>query len=544
MSTLYRVLLVEKQQQMIHVLKNMLPWGEYGFEVASVAETESDALALYGEYKYDIVITSLDLKGGNGISLIKKLRHLAPECIVVVISGHEDYDSVREAFVAGAYDYLLKSRLRCSLLSNLLECIREEKLKGNHTTSIQESWEEMLEKILGLIRDEQKVDLNVLNETLDRPELCVLNGSYRLLYFRQDNIRNFNRSLKTYDKPFWMNSEEFIDMFRKKVSMRDQIQSQLKRLLQQDIEGIENAYILFNKKHSGVILLPVMSRNEYINLARQIITDIEQRLTYDFSVSLSRELRGIDEFLDGYQEVMNYHMAQKFYDGDRCIEYVDDHKPVTKLRYSSFPGGNDIAQGVTEQNFDKVSRAYMELIEKMVSLKIDYTEVKEYFVSILRDTKKIITENGVNEQYPFEILYEGINESESVQYLQLELEKIFKTLIDWEREHHINRYHQKVTDMLDYIEEHLSEKLTLDAVAGASALSVTHASRLFKNEIGKSIIEYVNERKMIKAEELMHDSTRKIKDIAAMVGISDQLYFNKVFKKYYHLSPREYRKRI
>ena len=42
----------------------------------------------------------------------------------------------------------------------------------------------------------------------------------------------------------------------------------------------------------------------------------------------------------------------------------------------------------------------------------------------------------------------------------------------------------------------------------------------------------------------MHDRTRKIKDVAAMVGISDQLYFNKVFKKYYHLSPREYRKRI
>ena len=112
------------------------------------------------------------------------------------------------------------------------------------------------------------------------------------------------------------------------------------------------------------------------------------------------------------------------------------------------------------------------------------------------------------------------------------------------REHHISRYHHKVTAMLDYIDEHIAEKLTLEMVASASGLSVTHASRLFKSEVGHSVIEYVNERKMAKAEELMHDRTRKIKDVAAMVGISDQLYFNKVFKKYYHLSPREYRKRI
>ena len=87
MSALYRVLLVEKQQQMIHVYKNMIPWEESGFQIASVADSESDALALYGEYKYDVIFTALDLQGGNGVSLIKKLRHLGPECIVVVISG-------------------------------------------------------------------------------------------------------------------------------------------------------------------------------------------------------------------------------------------------------------------------------------------------------------------------------------------------------------------------------------------------------------------------------------------------------------------------
>ena len=93
----------------------------------------------------------------------------------------------REAFVVGAYDYLLKSRLRYSTLTALLDRIRED-LAKKEATSLQESWEEMLEKILGLIRDEQKVDYDLLKEILNRPELYLLQGRYRLLYFRQDNI--------------------------------------------------------------------------------------------------------------------------------------------------------------------------------------------------------------------------------------------------------------------------------------------------------------------------------------------------------------------
>lgn len=42
--------------------------------------------------------------------------------------------------------------------------------------------------------------------------------------------------------------------------------------------------------------------------------------------------------------------------------------------------------------------------------------------------------------------------------------------------------------------------------------------------------------------ELLEDPNMTIKKVANMVGINDQFYFNKVFKKFYHVSPSEYRK--
>ena len=69
-------------------------------------------------------------------------------------------------------------------------------------------------KILGLIRDNQQVDLQYLEKILQNSEFSILQNKFQMLYFRQDNIKNFNRSLRQYDKPDWMNSSEFIDMFK------------------------------------------------------------------------------------------------------------------------------------------------------------------------------------------------------------------------------------------------------------------------------------------------------------------------------------------
>lgn len=545
MKELYKVMIVEAKRQMVHIYKNMIPWEEYGFEVSLVTDTENSALAYYGEYKHDLIITDIDLKSGNGISLIKKLKRIAPTCLVIVIATQEDYDSVREAFLAGAYDYLLKSRIRYSALANVLEKVKAKLSEVDGTKDKDEdvAWEETLEKILGLLRDQQKVDYVVLRSLLEQPELGILRSRYRMLYFRQDNIKNFNRSMKQYDKPNWMNTDEFVDMFRSKISLRDEIQMQLKEIIMELIADIPQASLQFTKKHSGLILLPVMEPARYQQIAQAIIQTINQRLTYDCSITISKEVQGIDSFVDAYKEVMEYH-SHKFYDGDSCVECMDEEKQYQSLPVHMIPYEEEIVQGISEQSFFKVEQGYTQAMEFMNAHMIHPEEVKKYFVNVLQQTETMIAKKGIQEQYPFDILRDGIMESESIMFLKLELEKMFKTLIDWSKEHRVSKYHQKVAAMLNYIDDHIDEKIILEDVATAASLSTTHASRMFKTDVGTSIVDYINHRKMTYAEELLHDNTKKIKDIAQAVGMKDQLYFNKVFKKYYHMSPREYKKKL
>ena len=96
--------------------------------------------------------------------------------------------------------------------------------------------------------------------------------------------------------------------------------------------------------------------------------------------------------------------------------------------------------------------------------------------------------------------------------------------------------------MIDYIQEHLSEKMSLSEIADYVELSEIHTSRLFKKEMDMRLTEYINTRRIEKAKELLAATDVKIKEVAEKVGIADQLYFTKVFKKETGLSPREFRK--
>lgn len=81
------VLLVESSKAMVQVYKKMIPWEMYGFTIASVCDSEQQAISYFGEYSYALVICDLQLRqGGDGLSLIRKLKKLDPACLIAVIS--------------------------------------------------------------------------------------------------------------------------------------------------------------------------------------------------------------------------------------------------------------------------------------------------------------------------------------------------------------------------------------------------------------------------------------------------------------------------
>lgn len=93
-----------------------------------------------------------------------------------------------------------------------------------------------------------------------------------------------------------------------------------------------------------------------------------------------------------------------------------------------------------------------------------------------------------------------------------------------------------------YMQENLSNSLTLDNIARSVNLSVSFFSRKFKKDTGYAPIEYFNYLRIQKACQLLHFSTWRINEVASAIGIDDPFYFSRLFKQQMGLSPAHYRK--
>jgi YesN/AraC family two-component response regulator len=96
----------------------------------------------------------------------------------------------------------------------------------------------------------------------------------------------------------------------------------------------------------------------------------------------------------------------------------------------------------------------------------------------------------------------------------------------------------------EYIMLHLSEELTIGALASHAYISGTHLNRLFRARRNMSVNGYITERRMRAAEELLKTTNLSVASVSEKTGYGNYSYFIKLFKRRCGLTPREYRRRL
>lgn len=97
-----------------------------------------------------------------------------------------------------------------------------------------------------------------------------------------------------------------------------------------------------------------------------------------------------------------------------------------------------------------------------------------------------------------------------------------------------------ISRILNYLNDHFSQRLTVDQVAAHFGYSRSRFSHLFKSTIGYSLPQYLNMLRCRSVSEALLTTDTSVVDLAVSAGFNNAHTFYSAFKTYYHMTPREY----
>lgn len=100
---------------------------------------------------------------------------------------------------------------------------------------------------------------------------------------------------------------------------------------------------------------------------------------------------------------------------------------------------------------------------------------------------------------------------------------------------------EAIRKAIEYIDDNYRSSISVKQLANAACMSESNLYFVFKKYMGVSPIAYTNYYRVTMAEEYLRQSDLTIGEISSLVGFDDQLYFSRLFKRIYGVSPRKYR---
>jgi len=122
---MWKILIADDEPKIRKGLRNSLNWEELDAEIVGEAEDGEIALKMVQDTKPDIILLDICMPFMNGLQLIENLKREYNDCIIIVITGHDEFSYAHDALRLRVFDYVLKPVSKEQLHSVVLKAIHE-----------------------------------------------------------------------------------------------------------------------------------------------------------------------------------------------------------------------------------------------------------------------------------------------------------------------------------------------------------------------------------------------------------------------------------
>ena len=516
-----KVLIVDDEKLIRIAMRNIVNWEDLDCEIIGCEKDGVEALKVIEKNVPDIIITDLKMPNLDGIGLIREINKRKLNSTVIVLSNYGDYELVRMAMKEGAFDYLLKVTIEDNDIKDLINQIKKSKENYKLIEKEIETFDlsDLKNNLLLMMRDEEVSEEEFL-KCIDSEELKILDKEYRISYFRVDDIEK---------------------IYKERIKEHSNLKKNIKNIIDESISKDIEYKIIFIKNHSGIIIFE-NNKDNIININKSIIKNIKQYLNIQMTISVCKKFKEKKNFKGAFIKTMEL-FKWSFYLEKGSVIDGDNIKDFKCIDYTDIPYSMKIIKNIRERKFSENGELSNKIIDYMVKENSDPRNVRELFQFIFANIEGNELQKGFKNVDKFEKIRERIEISKDIKTLKEVLYFEFNNIEEWINDANNRSYRKEVEDIINYVDKNIEKKISLKMLSKTVNMNESYLSRIFKSETGKNITYFINERKMNKALELLSNKSIMIKEASLMVGIDDQFYFNKLFKKFYGINPSEFKKK-
>lgn len=537
-ANMYKVIIVDNEESVRERLLNLLKKVSDNFEVIGNYENGFDALISGVPLNPDLLITDIKMPYIDGIDLIKRAKLELPLLQSIIISGYDSFDYAKQAISLGVIGYITKP----INFEDLNEALTKAKIDLDKKLNIDKNIESLQKQADSALKMLQENDLNKLISLKEIPENFIdkLNIDKINLDYRYITLACIDFDDENYDITFTQN--ELVSLY-------------LEKFIDEELSNLDLNFLTFsNSLETNLLMLSntKIDKEKLQESLLRVVNKIKKACKTSISIGIS-EIIDTSKYKDKYRGVsfrMLYRHAKRTLEyrtilGSNMVMFFEDvdntSSSTGKIDENEYKVlGFEILYGHIDEVFKK-----LENIMHRVTLE----SFKDTYYFVLNNVLDSILNSCVNlsilyKEYMshIEIIHRVFDAKTSDTAILLLKELILK-IDEINKRSRQSKVETAFNQIKIFIENNYKNPLlSLEDVAKELGYSVSYISAIFKKN-NTSFTKYLTDIRMNASLPLLASSNEKLITIASEVGYEDPYYFSHCFKKYFGMSPLDYRKK-
>lgn len=524
-----KLMVVEDEKILCEGICRVGNWEALGVEICGTAENGKEALQKIQENKPDIILTDVVMPVMDGIALAGKVYEQHPEIRLVFLSGHEEFEYVRQAMEYRACHYLLKPA-KIEKIEEVVAELRDDILKEREKAQEEARLHKKLEQSMPILREHY---MNQLLLGTESDEERILHQFAFLNIPLQSRYTAVMICQPDHDLAGGRTAEKLILL---------QLQEICQAVAGRDYETVvftdlkDRTVIAVNVPQAGWAksVLPDLQEK-----ASRIQMEAETRMNLSVSLGIGRMSYSISDLARAYREA-EYALGYRFFMGNRSVIYIgdvekDDDRNIISLEQQE----EELITCIKAGDLAGVELWSTRYFESMARCAVGgqsfvYEEMNMFIGLLLRELRGKVLEGEQDFLTELENLREALRNRGNHAVLtewQEQISAVLQSIAKKIRQNRTLRNEGLIEKAKKYICQNLSGDVSLITVADMVYVSPNYLSFLFR-ESGENFKDYVVKTKMQRATEMMQNSSYSLGQIAAALGYRDGRYFSQVYKKY------------